>query len=121
MASIEEGGIIFQIPKEHTIDVTHVYGGNLKMGGLPQTIANEISGELERSMSTALDRVENRLLSVLANANRLCLPAAGTFFMKDPIFNLQGDLLVKLTYDGAEPPAPPRKGQYKLRPKILET
>lgn len=133
MASIEEGGIIFQTPHEGTVEVTHEYEDDMKLGTLPQTFAGDIANSLKDSMSRALDSVEDDLLYALANANRLCLPAAGTFLMKDPIFNQKGDLLVTLAYDGyfacftlllhaisntgnrADPPPPPRKGKYKLQ------
>ena len=131
MASIEEGGVIFQIPQKGTVTVDHFHFGDMKLGDLPENIADGMSERLETSMSSTLNSMEDQLIYALANANRLCLPAAGTFFMKDPIFNQRGDLLVTLAYDGyffhfalfptisntsnrAEPPLPPPKGKYRL-------
>ncbi|KAI1634143.1 hypothetical protein F4809DRAFT_643773 [Biscogniauxia mediterranea] len=82
---------------------------SMKLGDHPVAIANDLARDLKSQVSTALESIEYELLHALANANRLCLPAAGTFFMKDPIFNQNGDLLVSLAYDGADPPPPPRK------------
>lgn len=103
MTSIEEGGIIFQVPNKGIVEVTNKYEDSMKLGDLPQDITDGIGNDLKDSMSKALDSIEDELVHALASANRLCLPAAGTFFMKDPIFNQKGDLLVGLAYDGYLP------------------
>ncbi|KAI5926245.1 hypothetical protein F4810DRAFT_656079 [Camillea tinctor] len=115
MASIEEGGVIFQMPQKGNVNVSPVVEiDTMRLDDLPTAIAQRMADSLKERMSSALSSVENELTYALANANRLCLPAAGTFFMKDPIFNQKGDLLVQLAYDGADPPPPPKKGKYKL-------
>ncbi|KAI1490629.1 hypothetical protein F5X96DRAFT_669502 [Biscogniauxia mediterranea] len=115
MTSIEEGGIIFQTRNKGTADVKIIdVVDTMKLGDTPDAIAAELADDLKSNVSTVLDSIEDKLVNALANANRLCLPAAGTFFMKDPIFNQNGDLLVSLAYDGADPPPPPPKDKYKL-------
>ncbi|KAL4746465.1 hypothetical protein BDW72DRAFT_210416 [Aspergillus terricola var. indicus] len=115
MASIEEGGLIW-ISDQNDIylDVRHNEDGDMKMGKTAEELASSIAEGLQNSLALALERETETLVEALANANRLCLPGAGSFFMKDPIFNENGDLLVKLEYDGADPPPPPRKGKYRL-------
>lgn len=133
MTSITEGGITFLVTDEATVKVTHKSGGNMNVNPPAQNIADDMQNDLKDNMSRALDSVEDELVYALANANRLCLPAAGAFLMKDPTFNQNGDLMVTLTYNGyfacftllllaisntgnrADPPPPPPKGKYKLR------
>lgn len=98
MTSIEEG-IIFQIPHEGSVEVTYKFEDTRKLSNLPQITANNIADALKNIMSSALASVEDDLTYALANANRLCLPTTGTFFMEDPIFNQKGGLLVTLAYD----------------------
>ncbi|PYH40188.1 uncharacterized protein BP01DRAFT_370097 [Aspergillus saccharolyticus JOP 1030-1] len=120
MTSIEEGGIVFRVndSTDH-VSVTYDYGGGMKLSRTAKDIADGIAERLKDSMNGALNDVSGILAEAMANANRLCLPAAGTFFMKDPLFNQSGDLLVKLAYDGADPPPPPSKGKYRFRPPTL--
>ncbi|KAF7166596.1 hypothetical protein CNMCM5623_000191 [Aspergillus felis] len=123
MTSIEEGGIVFH-PKENNdedVKVTYKEYGDMKMGSTAEDLAQSIADHVKQNMTAALDSVSYTLSQAMANANRLCLPAAGTFFMKDPVFNENGDLLIKLKYDGADPPPPPSKGKYRFRPPMLTT
>ncbi|PYH77439.1 hypothetical protein BO82DRAFT_423674 [Aspergillus uvarum CBS 121591] len=122
MTSIEEGGIVFR-PKDSNdhVQVTYEEGGGMRLTDTAKYIADEMADDLKASMNFALDSVSHVLAEAMANANRLCLPAAGTFFMKDPLFNQSGDLLVKLAYDGADPPPPPPTGKYRSRPPTLNS
>ncbi|KEY75552.1 hypothetical protein BA78_0796 [Aspergillus fumigatus] len=121
MTSIEEGGIVFHPKENNNEDVKVAYKeyGDMKMGSTAQDLAESIADDVKQNMTAALESVSETLSQAMANANRLCLPAAGTFFMKDPVFNEGGDLLVKLEYDGADPPPPPSKGKYRFRPPMV--
>ncbi|KAF4294669.1 hypothetical protein CNMCM8686_002446 [Aspergillus fumigatus] len=121
MTSIEEGGIVFHPKENNNEDVKVAYKeyGDMKMESTAQDLAESIADDVKQNMTAALESVSETLSQAMANANRLCLPAAGTFFMKDPVFNEGGDLLVKLEYDGADPPPPPSKGKYRFRPPMV--
>ncbi|RAL09111.1 uncharacterized protein BO97DRAFT_459555 [Aspergillus homomorphus CBS 101889] len=122
MTSIEEGGLIWEAGStEKSVDIQYYEGGDMKMSHTAEDLANNIASDLKKNLALALNRETGTLVEALANANRLCLPGAGTFFMKDPIFNQNGDILVKLEYDGADPPPPPKKGKYRVLPRELKT
>ncbi|GFF96400.1 hypothetical protein IFM47457_10859 [Aspergillus lentulus] len=79
------------------------------MDSTAKDLADGIVNNVKQNMTAALERVSDTLSLARADANRLGLPAAGTFSMKDPIFHQKGDLLVKLEYNGinsTEPPGP---------------
>lgn len=63
-------------------------------------LADGIVKSVKQNMTAALESVSDTLSLAMADANRLGLPATGTFSMKDLIFNQNGDLLVKLEYNG---------------------
>jgi hypothetical protein len=69
--------------------------------------AQNLSDELGDFLSSGTSQLENTLIGALENQHKLFLPAAGTFLMKDPIFNARGDMMVTLTYNGADPPDSP--------------
>ncbi|PKX89970.1 uncharacterized protein P174DRAFT_434398 [Aspergillus novofumigatus IBT 16806] len=73
---------------------------DMKMGRTTKDLAHGIANGVKQGMTVALDGSSNKLSPGMANATRRCLPAAGTFCIKDPTFNQNGDLLVNVEYDG---------------------
>ncbi|UPK89401.1 hypothetical protein LCI18_000336 [Fusarium solani-melongenae] len=108
MASVEEGGLVFEVTST-SVDVDEKTDGDLSWNPPADEVAREFTTEMETNIQRAITNVEDRLMNALANQHRLFLPAKGSFLMKDPIFNSKGDLMVKLAYNGADPPKPPPK------------
>ncbi|KAL6901483.1 hypothetical protein GGI43DRAFT_433629 [Trichoderma evansii] len=115
MASVEDGGIVFNITAGTTNnDFNSV--GNLHWNPDVSVVAAEFKAEMDKSLPIAIAKAEADLMYALANQQRLFLPAKGSFLMKDPVFSSKGDLMVGLTYNGADPPKPaPQIKQQNVR------
>ena len=102
MAAAEDGGIAFkEVPKSKSFTVTPSKPeGPLQWEHGVQAVVDMVTDALKDQLQKALSSVEDDLLHALANQQKLFLPAAGTFLMKDPTFNHRGDLIVTLTYNG---------------------
>ncbi|KAI0841843.1 hypothetical protein F5Y06DRAFT_258375 [Hypoxylon sp. FL0890] len=73
-----------------------------------ESIKHNFSDTLNSYIDEDTHEIQNALLRSLKGQDRLFLPASGTFLMKDPKFNNRGDLLVTVSYNGAEPPDAPK-------------
>ncbi|RHZ62474.1 uncharacterized protein CDV56_108562 [Aspergillus thermomutatus] len=105
MASVEDGGLEVNIvPNSNTVNVSYDHDGDMQWETPPFILAARWKEMLQGGMQSALQRVEKNLLYALANQQRLFLPGKGSYLMKNPIFNAQGDLLVDLSFNGANPP-----------------
>lgn len=102
MASVDDGGLVFKKGPDN-VDVSHAQEGGMHWSDSPESIASDWADMLKDNMKGSFSSIENHLLYALANQHRLNLPAKGSFLMKDPLFNDNGDLLVSLTYNGYLP------------------
>ncbi|KAL7934281.1 hypothetical protein V8C35DRAFT_280034 [Trichoderma chlorosporum] len=107
MTSVVDGGVVFKIVN-HSVDTTSASEGNLGWKDTVEVVAAQFKTQMNNSFVNAAANAENNLMNVLANQQRLYLPAKGHFLMRDPVFNSRGDLLVGLTYNGADAPPPPK-------------
>ena len=101
MASVEDGGLQFSIPKgSKRIEVDAKKEGGMHWSQDPSTIAVEWKQELHSGFDSALTNVGDKLINGLADHHRLFLPGKGSYLMKDPFFSGKGDLLVKFAFNG---------------------
>ncbi|KAL5592277.1 hypothetical protein FOBRF1_013303 [Fusarium oxysporum] len=107
MAAIEDGGLVFNVTSTNT-DVQGSQDGDLSWNPPVEQVEQDFQEALKNNMDNAIQRAENDLQNALANQHRLFLPAVDIYLMKDPVFNNKGDLMVGLTYNGADPPSPPQ-------------
>ncbi|KAL7910308.1 hypothetical protein GGI35DRAFT_479170 [Trichoderma velutinum] len=106
VASVDDGGVQFSITN-HTVDTESTSEGNLSWVPTVDVVAAQFKSQMSNSLINAAANANNNLMNALANQHRLYLPAKGHFLMHDPVFNSKGDLLVGLTYNGADAPPPP--------------
>ncbi|KAE8419608.1 hypothetical protein BDV36DRAFT_307579 [Aspergillus pseudocaelatus] len=105
MSSVEDGGLQFQVVKDSdVVEVTHVKEGGMRWGQPPEEIAEEWKNDIKGGLRRSLDRVADKLLNGLADQHRLFLPGKGSYLMNNPIWGKEGDLLVNLNWNGADPP-----------------
>ena len=102
MAAIEDGGLEFKVvPKSDTVNTFEVcHAGPLNWKNGIGSIIKHTQTVLKEGLQYGYSKVETNLLNALATQEKLFLPAAGTFLMKDPKFNKRGDLIVNLEYNG---------------------
>ncbi|RFU77336.1 hypothetical protein TARUN_4888 [Trichoderma arundinaceum] len=105
MASVEDGGVVFRISST-AVNCNATSEGNLSWNPPADVVASEFKSQMTSSLSSAVGKAEADLMNALANQHRLFLPAKGSFLMRDPVFSSKGDLMVGLTYNGADPPKP---------------
>ncbi|KAI1415786.1 hypothetical protein F5Y13DRAFT_155310 [Hypoxylon sp. FL1857] len=114
LSSVSDGGIQFaRVPetsgeKPCTVMVNADQGDVRWKYGF-DSIKQSFSNSLNNYIDNDTYEIQNALLSSLDGQDKLFLPASGTFLMKDPKFNDRGDLLVTLSYNGAEPPDAPKR------------
>ncbi|KAI1143197.1 hypothetical protein F5Y05DRAFT_367832 [Hypoxylon sp. FL0543] len=113
LSSVSDGGIQFaRIPEaanEQPCTVTvDADQGDVRWKHGFESIKQSFSNSLNSYIDNDTHEIQNALLRSLDGQDRLFLPASGTFLMKDPKFNNRGDLLVSLSYNGAEPPDAPK-------------
>ncbi|KAF9779930.1 hypothetical protein IL306_001058 [Fusarium sp. DS 682] len=106
MASVEDGGLVFNVMRTST-DVQGSQVGDLSWNPPVEQVEQEFQEALASNMDYAIQKAKDDLQHALANQHRLFLPAVDVFLMRDPVFNQKGDLMVGLTYNGADPPSPP--------------
>ncbi|OTA84420.1 hypothetical protein M434DRAFT_400466 [Hypoxylon sp. CO27-5] len=113
LSSVSDGGIQFaRVPeiageKPCTVTVSGDRGGVIWKDGF-EYVKQSFSSGLNNYIDNDTREIQIALLRSLDNQDKLFLPASGTFLMKDPKFNSRGDLLVELSYNGAEPPDAPK-------------
>lgn len=101
MASVEDGGLQFQVVKgSDVVDVTHDQGGGMRWGRSPGDIAQDWKEMIEGGLKSSLGKVADKLLNGLADQHRLFLPGKGSYLMNNPIWSKEGDLLVNLNWNG---------------------
>lgn len=101
LQGVDDGGVEFaHISDDDPCDSEYTDDGNLSWTASLDDVAAEFSNDLNTYLTSGVTDVENNLLGALENQNKLFLPAAGTFLMKDPLFNKRGDLMVSLAYNG---------------------
>lgn len=97
MAAVDDGGLIFRNTDRSKVEFDPPRReGNLSWNSSPDGFTTA----MRKHSKDNFDSVEKSLLRALSTYNRLFLPAKGTFLMKDPEFNHNGDLMVRLTYNG---------------------
>ncbi|KAI0148181.1 hypothetical protein F4776DRAFT_606501 [Hypoxylon sp. NC0597] len=113
LSSVSDGGVQFaRLPetageKPCTVTVKAEQGDVIWKDGF-EDVKSSFSSSLNSYIDNDTHEIQNALLSSLDSQDKLFLPASGTFLMKNPKFNSRGDLLVELSYNGAEPPDAPK-------------
>jgi len=100
---VDQGGLIFKKVDSYMRPSLKGKGDLEYPGpwpGAPHGKIETITKAINDAMQAQFKTIEDRVLKALANQNRLFLPGAGNFLMKDPCFNYRGDLLATLEYDG---------------------
>jgi hypothetical protein len=101
LQGVDDGGVEFvRVSDNEPCKTEYKDDGNLSWTTSLGDVAAEFSSEINSYLTLGTTNVENTLLGALENQNKLFLPAAGTFLMKDPLFNKRGDLMVSLAYNG---------------------
>jgi hypothetical protein len=105
LSHVSDGGVQFarvdDKPGEDpcTSNCTATQGDVIWKDGFDE-VTKEFTTKVKDYLDNDIAEIENTLLGSLSTQHKLFLPASGTFLMKDPMFNLRGDLLVTVTYNG---------------------
>ncbi|KAI1331438.1 hypothetical protein F5Y16DRAFT_359973 [Xylariaceae sp. FL0255] len=108
LSSVSDGGVEFAcVSTNVSTPAVNATPGSVTWKGGFDDVKELFTNNLNDYLTEDTQDIQNVLLSSLKGQDKLMLPASGTFLMKDPTFNNRGDLLVTLTYNGADPPDPP--------------
>lgn len=101
LKSVQNGGLEVDVSAPNVTPSSSVDGDLL--GGLENKTFGGLTGmdtdmvaSIKDGMQT--DQWESDLEKALNGVNHFVFPAGGVFFMKNPLFNAEGDLLTELTY-----------------------
>ena len=102
IVAIEDGGVEFKkVPKSNAVNTYETsHEGPLRWEKGVEHLIKHVERTLKDGLEYGYHKVETSLLNALSNQEKLFLPGAGTFLMKDPRFNKRGDLIVNLEYNG---------------------
>ncbi|KAL3474973.1 hypothetical protein BJX99DRAFT_259895 [Aspergillus californicus] len=107
MTSINEGGVVFKVNEdvEPRVTITQDHEGrDYEWTEGADVVADSYYTRFTAKFIEAINDQRERLYMALANSNRPCLPGAGWYLMKDPIFSNNGGLLVRLEFNSSSSP-----------------
>ena len=104
--AVQKGGVVFQktgTDKNWLTVTSTTVCDNMPWYLKWESVVDALQAALEKKIKSAFDAAETELTNGLGKYHRLLLPAAGTFLMKNPTFNNNGDFMVELAYNGYVP------------------